>query len=303
MTNTDAGSTIQRLRRIFARFGIPLSIQADNGPQLISSELDKYCTDNNIHLNNGIPYWPQQNGEVERQNKSLLKRLKISQLEKRDWKSDLEDYLLMYRSTQHPTTLASPAEMMFNRNIRDKLPSIRETRIDADETIRDRDKDMKEKGKEYADTKRHAKPNEIKEGDDVILKRQKLTNKLSSTFEPTTYTVKERNGSEITVENAATKTECRRNVAHAKKILTGGFHMPEVEENYAAASGPNPNIPDDTTMEVPHANSASVPNADSVATDVPEATISDQGKSIGVQNERPKSKRMRTTPKRYCFDE
>lgn len=219
MTNTEALATIQRLRRIFARFGIPLSIQADNGPQLISQEFDKYCNDNNIHLNNVIPYWPQQNGEVERQNRSLLKRLKISQLEKRDWKSDLEDYLLMYRSTPHATTMVSPAEMMFNRNIRDKLPSIRETRFDGNESIHDRDKEMKEKGKQYADMKRHSKPNnEIKEGDDVILKRQKLTKKLSSTFEPTTYTVKERNGSEIIVENAATKSEYRRNVTHAKKI-------------------------------------------------------------------------------------
>lgn len=170
MTSTEAEPTIRRLKRIFARFGIPISIQADNGPQFISREFEQYCNDNNIDLNNGIPYWPQQNGEVECQNRSLLKRLKISQLEKRNWQDDLEDYLLMYRSTKHSTTMMTPAEMMFNRNIRDKLPSIRQARID-DEIIRDRDKEMKEKGKEYADMKRHAKPNEIQEGDDVILKR------------------------------------------------------------------------------------------------------------------------------------
>lgn len=111
VTQTDATTTIKKLKRIFARLGVPLSIQADNGPSFNSQEFERFCNDNNIKLNNGIPYWPQQNGEVERQNRSLLKRLKISQLEKRNWQDDFEDYLLMYRSTKHSTTMMSPAEM------------------------------------------------------------------------------------------------------------------------------------------------------------------------------------------------
>lgn len=198
---------------------------------------------------------------MERQNRSLLKRLKISQLEKRNWRDDLEDYLLMYQSTTHSTTLVSPAEMLFNRNIRDKLPSIREARVD-NESVRDRDKDKKEEGKKYADMKRSVKSNEIKEGGDVILKRQKRINKLSTTFEPTTYTVKERSGSEITVENVATRTEYRRNVAHAMRIPDGGFRMTGTD--------------------------------DSVAIDHDPETTAD------VQSERPK--RSTRTPKRYGFD-
>lgn len=135
----------------------------------------------------------------------------------------------------------------------------------VNESVRDRDKNKKEEGKKYADTKRHAKPNEIKEGDDVVLKRPKVTNKLSSTFEPTTYTVKNRHGSEIMVENAATGTEYRRNVAHAKKIPHGGFRMPETDEGTATDHNPD-------------------------------ATTSDQ-------NERPKPKRSIRTPKRYGFDD
>lgn len=106
------------------------------------------------------------------------------------------------------------------------------------ESIRNRDKDKKEEGKQYADMKRSAKLNEIKEGDDVILKRQKRTNKLSTTFEPATYTVKERSGSEITVENAATGTEYRRNVAHAIKIPDGGFRMTETDDSVAIDHDP-----------------------------------------------------------------
>lgn len=125
VTSTDADQTIRRLKMMFARYGFPLSMQADNGLPFNSNEFEQFCKDSNVHLNNGIPYWLQQNGEVERQNRSLLKRLKISQLEKRNWQDDLQDYLLMYRSTKHSTTMMTPAEMMFSRNIRDKLPSIR----------------------------------------------------------------------------------------------------------------------------------------------------------------------------------
>lgn len=66
-----------------------------------------------IKLVHMAPYWPQANGEIERQNRSLLKRLKIAQLEKKDWKQEILDYLLMYRLSSQASTGVSPAELMF----------------------------------------------------------------------------------------------------------------------------------------------------------------------------------------------
>lgn len=217
MTKIDSQATIQRLTVIFARFGFPSSITADNGRQFVSEEFKQYYRTNGIKLNNTIPYWPQQNGEVERQNRSLLKRLAICQNEKGNWREDLQTYLLMYRSTPHTTTLKTPAELMFNRNIRDKMPSI-EQKKEVDGELYDRDTEMKAKGKQYIDHKRRAKTSDIEEGDEVVAKRQVTTNKLSTTFEPTVYTVTKRNGSEVTIESAATGTQYRRNVAHVKKL-------------------------------------------------------------------------------------
>lgn len=48
--------------------------------------------------------WPQANGEVERQNRSLLKRIQIAQAERKDWKKELNVYLASYRTLPHPTT-------------------------------------------------------------------------------------------------------------------------------------------------------------------------------------------------------
>ena len=114
--------------------------------------------------------------------------------------------------------MKSPAELMFGRNIRDKIPTLNHATEILDEEIRDRDKTMKEKGKAYGDNIRHAIEREIKEGDLVLIKRQVKTNKLDANFENRIYKVVERKGNEVTVENVDTKTRYKRNVAHLKTI-------------------------------------------------------------------------------------
>lgn len=188
MTKIDSQETIKRLNIIFARFGLPLSITADNGRQLVSEEFRNFCETHNIELVSTIPYWPQMNGEVERQNRSILKRLVISQTTKSDWREDLNKYLLMYRSTPHSTTQKTPAQMLFGRNIRDKIPAIHQP-MEIDEETADKDKEKKEKEKQYADARRNAKEISIEKGDEVLVKRMVKPNKLSSNFEPEVYKV------------------------------------------------------------------------------------------------------------------
>ncbi|KAH3777673.1 hypothetical protein DPMN_179121 [Dreissena polymorpha] len=67
-------------------------------------------------------------------------------------KSELETYLLRNRSTTYSTTGLSPAEMLFRRKIRTKLPDIAEHRI-LDDEERDRESERKCKGKIYGDNK------------------------------------------------------------------------------------------------------------------------------------------------------
>ncbi|XP_029166467.1 uncharacterized protein K02A2.6-like isoform X1 [Nylanderia fulva] len=81
--NITAIDTIRILKEIFSRLGFPATLTCDNGNQLTSETFKKYCTECGIKLYHTIPYWPQMNGEVERQNRDILKRLKISQLEKK----------------------------------------------------------------------------------------------------------------------------------------------------------------------------------------------------------------------------
>lgn len=217
MKKIDSSEAIKRLRIIFARFGLPITIKTDNGPQFVSREFETFCEENNNKRISTIPYWQQQNGEVESQNRSLLKRLIISQNTGRNWSDDLQDYLLMYRATPHSTTLKSPTEMLLGYTIRDKIPNI-EQPFERDEEAADRDKKKKEIEREYADNRRNAAKSDIAIGDEVLVKRAVKSNKLSSTFETEPLKVVERKGSEVILQATEGNRQVRRNVAHVKRI-------------------------------------------------------------------------------------
>lgn len=209
------------LKEIFSRLGNPLTITADNGRQFCSEEFQQFCKERNITLYNTVPYWPQQNGEVERQNRDILKRLKISQIEKKNWRESLIDYLAMYNSTPHSVTGKTPSELFFKRKFRDKIPMVGDVGYEPHDTeteVKDRDKIMKEKGKEYADRKRKAKECELEPGDKVYIKNMTKDNKLSLNYDTTSHTVTKAVGGDIQVQNDETGQVYRRNVVHLKKV-------------------------------------------------------------------------------------
>ncbi|XP_055604267.1 uncharacterized protein K02A2.6-like [Uranotaenia lowii] len=219
MNSITAADTVAELAIIFSQYGIPVTLRVDNGPQFSEKceEFRSFCESSGIQIVNTIPLWPAMNGEVERQNRSLLKRLRIAQELGKDWRAEMRRYLLTYHSTNHTTTGKSPGELMFGRKIRSKLPQVPLTRAEDGE-VRDRDKIMKEKGKVYADSKRKARVSDIVVGDSVLVKRTKKDNKLDTTFAPEEYAVVKKQGSDTTVQSQATGKELRRNVAHLKKL-------------------------------------------------------------------------------------
>lgn len=220
MTRITAKDTAGRLDRIFTRLGYPVTITLDNGRQFASDEFDRYCRDKGITLNFTTPYWPQENGLVEKQNRSLLKRLQISHSLKRDWKADLQDYLMMYYTTPHTTTGKTPTELAFGRTIRSKIPSIRDlpSRPPITDTI-DRDLIRKTRGKEMEDAQRRARPSEIIAGDTVLMKNLLPGNKLTPNFGTKEYTVVDKQGSRVTIADEETSKTYIRNSSHLKKVV------------------------------------------------------------------------------------
>ncbi|XP_058828318.1 uncharacterized protein K02A2.6-like [Topomyia yanbarensis] len=120
MTKITARETVERLDKIFSRLGYLQTITLDNARQFVGTELEEYSKMKGIILLRSTPYWPQENGLVERQNRSLLKRLQINHALGRD----LREYLLMYYTTPHSITGKTPTELLYGRTIRLKIPAL-----------------------------------------------------------------------------------------------------------------------------------------------------------------------------------
>lgn len=218
MTTITAEATIDRLEEIFFDRGYPVTITLDNGRQFISTKFKEYCNEHKIYLNHTAPYWPQANGEVERQNRTLLKRLKIGNSSRGEWKTELRRFLIAYNSTPHSVTNKSPNELM-GRELRTKIPSLGEVEtIPMREEIVERDWQLKTKGKERADELRKAKSNDIKIGDKVVQKNLIKDNKLTTTFDRKEFEIIDRQGPVVTLANDDTGEKYDRIVTHVKKI-------------------------------------------------------------------------------------
>ena len=128
--------------------GLVETITSDNGPQFTSSEFKNFLEENGIKHRRVTPYWPAANGGVERQNRTLLKAIRTAYIERKDWKSELLTFLMAYRSTPHKVTGVRPAELMYNRKMKTKLPdNFHSKRNTKDAIVRKRDAEHKQKGK------------------------------------------------------------------------------------------------------------------------------------------------------------
>ena len=211
-----AEKTIQQMKKIFSIYGYPMSVTSDNGPQFKSEQFQSFLRQNGISHRRVTPLWPQANGEVERQNRSIMKRIRIAQAEKRNWEEELQTYLMMYRASPHTTTGVSPAELMFGRKLRTKLPDLTFRATDIDIEIRDRDVEKKEKGKIYSDEKRNAQKSEIRTGDKVLVRKER-ENKMDPIFDPKPAKVVAKNGNCVTIQTEKGQ-QYKRNVTKVKKF-------------------------------------------------------------------------------------
>jgi transposase InsO family protein len=217
MRSTTARKVVEALAPMIARHGVPFSIKSDNGPQFVSGEFSEFLRTYGIEHRRSPPLWPQANGEVEAQNRSLVKTLKIAQIEGKDMREELTKFLMAYRSTPQITTGQSPAKLLFGRELKTKLPELRCDRSILNEEVRDKDWEKKLGEKQYADARRGAKPSSLKSGDEVLIRNETKHNKLAPNFEPESVVVKRKEGNEVVVETQE-GVEKRRNSTFVKPV-------------------------------------------------------------------------------------
>ena len=118
MSTTSSEQTVEVLRSLFARYGLPHVLVSDNSTQFTSDTFSQFCKRNGIHHKLSAPYHPSTNSEAER----FVQTFKSSMMANRNnLQTALCQFLLKYRSSPQSITGKTPASMMFNREIRTRL--------------------------------------------------------------------------------------------------------------------------------------------------------------------------------------
>lgn len=119
ITSKTASLIISKLEILFATFGNPLIIVADNNP-FGSQEFKQFGKHNDIKIVTSSPTYSQSNGMAESGVKIAKNLLKKCTLEK----SNLQEALREYRNTILENINASPAELLMSRQLRTQIPVI-----------------------------------------------------------------------------------------------------------------------------------------------------------------------------------
>ena len=242
---TSAEDNIHAFSEVFARHGYPRVLHSDNGAPFNGGDshlLQQYFESVGVeHIPNYSALDPESTGLVEAFMKHIKKVFHTAGVEGTDPYLDLNDRLMQFRATPHPSTGKSPAELLFGRKYRTKLPDLRpnpaETRPDVLEA-RDADQEAKARMKHYKDRHPMVRPTTIVPGDKVLLKRR--STKLNSVYDPEPFVVTQAWGSQIRAErNGEVKS---RDAQRWKKVNPGrrkSFHRPRIIHNSAYLEDPD----------------------------------------------------------------
>ena len=177
-------NTIQRMKSIFARHGIPEIVISDNGPQYSSKEFKEFAKGYRFTHQTSSTRFPQSIGEDERAVQTVKKLLKNNE--------DPYLALLTYRSTPLKNGF-SPSELLMSRRLRTHLPAILKQfmpSVPDPETVRAAEKDSKEKMESNFDQRHRARELlPLNPGDEVWIPDMKEKGRVISETQPRSYTV------------------------------------------------------------------------------------------------------------------
>ena len=183
MQSTMTKCVLECMKEIFSRHRHPISLKSDNGLQFISKAFADFCRENSSRHCRVNVKWAEANGEVERQNRSMLKHLQITQAEENKWRRELRKYLLQYQVLPHSTMGWSPTELLYNRQIRTKMQGAVTGSQPLDQEIRDLNSESKALSKNYIDQRGGARDSDVEVGDRVLVEQDRQ-HKLTTPYQP-----------------------------------------------------------------------------------------------------------------------
>ena len=154
LQSVAADIVIKKLRKSFASHGVPNVLVTYNGPPFHSNKFNELMEEFKIAHQFSTPCWPQGNAEIERFKRTLGKIVVISAMRNDDLEISLSTFLLDYRSTPHCTTKVSPAELLYNRKLNRKLPSIDRGPVEKHQISKVNEQKARNYNKSYVDNTR-----------------------------------------------------------------------------------------------------------------------------------------------------
>ena len=182
MRQATTSSTIEALRSVWARFGVPDQVVSDNGAQFTSAEFQQFMKSNGVRHIKSAPYHPATNGLAERFVQSVKRALKAANTNESTLSKELSTFLIAYRNAPHSTTGASPATLLLGRPLRTRL------------NLLNPNCDTNVANKQASAMQRKASPfREFKEGESVLVRGYRgekwLEGKVVSRNGPLSYSV------------------------------------------------------------------------------------------------------------------
>lgn len=174
---TTSSYIIKALFSTFQRFGIPITLKTDNGPQFKSFEFKRTMEQYAINHVTSSPYHPAGNSYAERavqEAKKILRKVQFG----------TPEYfvaLMEWRNTPRNQVLGSPNQRMMNRVVRGILPTTTkhlQPRLIAPDTVKSALQKSKEQQKDAYDNKAH-ELSKLKNGQKVLIRSP-----ISKTWSP-----------------------------------------------------------------------------------------------------------------------
>jgi transposase InsO family protein len=118
--NQEAATVAEALViNFFCRFGVPRELHNDQGRNFESHLMQEVLQCLGVKNTRTTPLHPQSKGMVERYIKTVEEHLrKVVALHQRDCDARLPIFLLAYRASTHDTTGLTPANLVFQRELR-----------------------------------------------------------------------------------------------------------------------------------------------------------------------------------------
>ncbi|XP_015260649.1 PREDICTED: uncharacterized protein K02A2.6-like [Cyprinodon variegatus] len=119
--NATSAVTIEALRTLFARAGLPQQLVSDNGSQFTSEEFQMFMKGNGIKHITTVPFHPATNGLAERFVQTFKQSMKAMANNILSISEKLANFLFSYLNTEHYTKGQTPSMLFMGRSLRSCL--------------------------------------------------------------------------------------------------------------------------------------------------------------------------------------